>query len=174
MTAQRKFDPDIAALFIENYREALRASQSLATSVRRTAGLFPLDGHALDALDDDAREKLDAFRVRFSGLQDLLSNKLFRGILLLEEEAPQSMLDILNAMEKRGVIKSFDDWKSARDLRNAFMHEYPDHLDICAAALPERMPLPGSSSRCWHGFADELLIMSAWIPMISPECRNEA
>jgi hypothetical protein len=135
MTAQRKFDPDIAALFIANYLEALRTAQSLATSVRRTAGLFPLDGHALDALDDDAREKLDAFRVRFSGLQDLLSNKLFRGILLLEEETPQSMLDILNAMEKRGVIKSFDDWKSARDLRNAFMHEYPDHLDLCAAAL---------------------------------------
>ena len=135
MMAQRKFDPDIAALFIVNYREALRAAHSLAASVRRTAGLFPLDGHALEVMDDDAREKLDAFRIRFSGLQDLLANKLFRGILLLEEETPQSMLDILNAMEKYGVIKSFDDWKSVRDLRNAFMHEYPDQLDICAAAL---------------------------------------
>lgn len=135
MTAQCKFDTDIAALCIANYREAIRAAQSLATSVRRTAGLFPLDGHALEVLDEDASEKLDAFRARFSGLQDLLSNKLFRGILLLEEETPQSMLDILNAMEKRGVVKSFDDWKIARDLRNAFMHEYPDQLDICAAAL---------------------------------------
>jgi len=25
--------------------------------------------------------------------------------------------------------------KSNRDLHNAFMHEYPDQLDICAAAL---------------------------------------
>lgn len=135
MTAQRKFDSDTAALFVANYREALRAAHSLAASVRRTSGLFPLDGYALEALDEDAREKMDAFRVRFSGLQDLLANKLFRGILLLEEETPQSMLDILNAMEKRGVIKSFDDWKSVRDLRNAFMHDYPDQLDICAAAL---------------------------------------
>lgn len=135
MTSQRKFDPDIAALVIANYREALRAAHSLAASVRRTAGLFPLDGNALETLDEDARGKLDAFRVRFSGLQDLLANKLFRGILLLEEETPQSMLDILNAMEKRGVIKSFDEWRRVRDLRNAFMHEYPDQLDICATAL---------------------------------------
>lgn len=136
MTARRKFDPDIAALFIANYREALRAAHSLAVSVERTAGLFPLDGHALEALNEDAREKLDAFRVRFSGLQDLLASKMFRGILLLEEEeTPQSMLDILNAMEKREVISSFDDWKNLRDLRNAFMHEYPDQLEICADAL---------------------------------------
>lgn len=136
MTAQRKFDPDIAALFIANYREALRAAHSLGVSVERTAGLFPLDGYALEALDEDAREKLDAFRMRFSGLQDLLASKLFRGILLLEEEeTPQSMLDILNAMEKREVISSFDEWKNLRDLRNAFMHEYPDQLDICAGAL---------------------------------------
>ena len=95
-----------------------------------------MDGYAGEVLDEDAREKLDAFRMRFSGLQDLLASKLFRGILLLEEEeTPQSMLDILNAMEKREVISSFDDWKNFRDLRNAFMHEYPDQLDICADAL---------------------------------------
>jgi len=109
MTTQRKFDPDIAAIFIANYREALRAAHSLTVSIKRTAGLFPLDGHALETLDEEDSEKLDAFRMRFSGLQDLLASKLFRGILLLEEETPQSMLDILNAMEKRGVITSFDD-----------------------------------------------------------------
>lgn len=106
MAAQCKFDPDIAAPFIANYREAIRAAQSLATSVRRAAGLFPLDGHALEVLDDDAMEKLDAFRVRFSGLQDLLSNKLFRGILFLEEEAPQSMRDILNTMDSDNNLLS--------------------------------------------------------------------
>ena len=138
MTTRRKFDADIAALFIANYREALRAAHSLAVSIERTAGLFPMDGHALEILGEDAREKLDAFRVRFSSLQDLLASKLFRGILLLEEEEmPQSMLDILNAMEKREVIPSFDDWKNLRDLRNAFMHEYPDQLEICADALTE-------------------------------------
>src|SRR4030067_2510944 len=129
MMIQRKCDPDIAALFIANYREALRAAHSLAVSVERTAGLFPLEGYALEVLDEDAREKLDAFRLRFSGLQDLLASKLFRGVLLLEEEEPlQSMLDILNAMEKREVIQSFDDWKNLLDLRNAFLREYSDHL----------------------------------------------
>jgi len=143
MANRQNFDADIAALFIANYRETLRAARSLAFSIDRTAGLFPMDGHGLEVLDEDSRERLDAFRVRFSGLQDLLAHKLFRGILLLEEESPQSMLDILNAMEKREVISSFDDWKKLRDLRNAFMHEYPDQLDICADALTQAHGVAG-------------------------------
>ncbi len=60
MTTRRKFDSDIAALFIANYREALRAAHSLAVSIARTAGLFPMDGRALEILGEDAREKLNA------------------------------------------------------------------------------------------------------------------
>ena len=133
MTARRKLIR-YRRTFHRKYWEVLRAAHSLAVSVERTAGLFPWTDMPW-RFDEDAREKLDAF-ARFSGLQDLLASKLFRGILLLEEEeTPQSMLDILNAMEKREVISSFDDWKNLRDLRNAFMHEYPDQLEICADAL---------------------------------------
>jgi hypothetical protein len=131
----RNFDTDLAALFLQSYGEALRAARLLQVSIRRTDALFPLSGSALNNLDDESLERLDAFRVRYAQFQDLLANKLFRNLLRLEEEPPGSMLDMLNAMEKRCIITSFEDWKILRELRNTFMHDYPDEVALRAAAL---------------------------------------
>ena len=49
-------------------------------------------------------ERLDAFRVRYGDLQDCLGNKVFRSVLLAEDEEPVSMADTLNRMEKRGIL----------------------------------------------------------------------
>jgi hypothetical protein len=131
----RSFDPRLAALFLANYKEAQRAAKNLHTSLKRTAHLFPLEGATLETLDDESRERLDAFRVRFADLQDLLSGKIFRSLLLLEEETPVAQLDVLNAIEKRAIIPSFKEWKRLRDVRNAFMHDYPEHANERAEAL---------------------------------------
>ena len=132
---RRSYDPKLAALFLANFREGVRAARNLRVSVDRTAHLFPLDGAKLDALDEEGLERLDAFRVRFADLQDLLAGKIFRGLLMLEEETPLSQLDVLNAMEKRAIIPSFQAWKRLRDVRNIFMHDYPEHANDRAAAL---------------------------------------
>jgi hypothetical protein len=108
---QIKFDPDLGDLFVAHFDEALRAAKSLAVSLRRTAHLFPLPAMALQNLDEESLERLDAFRVRYASLQDILANKLFRSLLALEEEPTLSTLDVLNAMEKRGVLDSFESWK---------------------------------------------------------------
>jgi hypothetical protein len=135
MNPSRKYDMEIAALFVQSYGEALRAARNILVSIRRTDELFPLSATALQQLDDESLERLDAFRVRYAQFQDVLANKLFRGLLRLEEEATGSMLDILNAMEKREIIASFDDWKLLRELRNTFMHDYPDQVGLRAEAL---------------------------------------
>jgi hypothetical protein len=133
--SQRRYDTALALLFTANFREAARAAHHLQVSLRRTQGLFPLTGARLEALDEDGLERLDAFRVRYTDLQDLLAGKLFRGLLKLEEEAPMTQLDVLNAMEKRRIIDSFEDWKELREIRNAFMHDYPEGADERAEAL---------------------------------------
>ena len=133
----RNFDADLAALFLQSYGEALRAARLLQVSIRRTDALFPLSASALNTLDDEALERLDAFRVRYAQFQDLLANKLFRNLLRLEEEPPGSMLDVLNAMEKRYILTSFEDWKTLRELRNTFRHDYPDEVELRAAALTQ-------------------------------------
>ena len=135
MTQSKRYDTEIAALFVQGYGETVRAARNVVVSVRRTAELFPLSAGTLEHLDDEALERLDAFRVRYAQLQDLLANKLFRSLLRLEEETAGSMLDVLNAMEKRGIIVSFEDWKTLRELRNTFMHDYPDQVELRAEAL---------------------------------------
>lgn len=135
MIQSRNYDPDLAALFAQSYGEAVRVARNTLVSIRRTAGLFPLSAAALESLDEGALERLDAFRVRYAQFQDLLANKLFRNLLRLEEETAGSMLDVLNAMEKRGILVSFDDWKMLRELRNTFMHDYPDQVELRAEAL---------------------------------------
>lgn len=47
------------------------------------------------------------------------------------------MLDVLHAMEKRGILESYYSWKRLRELRNAFMHDYANEEDLKAAALTE-------------------------------------
>lgn len=129
------FDPDLAAIYLKHEQEAERAARQLATSLRRCRDMFPLTGDAVKALGEDALERLDAFRVRFTDLQDCLGNKVFRGLLSLEEEPSSTQLDRLNAIEKRGLIPSFDAWRQWREVRNALTHDYPEHEDERATAL---------------------------------------
>ena len=136
-TTLRHYDQDVAQLFIGNYGEAIRAASSLAVSLRRTARLFPLTGEGLLELNEENKERLDAFRVRYASLQDILANKLFRTLLILEEESAMSMLDVLNDMEKRGIVDSYSVWKRLRELRNVFMHDYAHEDDLKASALTE-------------------------------------
>lgn len=131
----RRYDESIAALLRVNLEETARAARNLGVSIRRTEDLFPLDGARLATLNEAELERLDAFRVRYADVQDLLAGKLFRGLLKLEEEPVLSQLDVLNAMDKRGIIESFESWKQLREIRNAFMHDYPEDADERAEAL---------------------------------------
>ncbi|WP_257285950.1 hypothetical protein [Endozoicomonas sp. SESOKO1] len=36
------------------------------------------------------------------------------------------MADILNRIEKRGILDSADQWRQWREIRNAFAHDYPE------------------------------------------------
>ncbi len=120
------YDKKIAELFIQNFNEAYRSAKLLMSSYNRVANLMPLKGDVLISLNEDDLDKLDAFRVRYCDLQDSLGNKTFRSILMLEEELPGSNLDMLNKMEKRGIIKTFEAWKLLRYVRNLFSHDYPE------------------------------------------------
>ena len=129
------YDKKNADLFLLNFNEAYRSAKLLMSSYSRITSLMPLNGESLNSLNEDNLDRLDAFRVRYSDLQYSLGNKTFRSILVLEEELPGSNLDILNKMEKRGVIKSFEEWKMLRYIRNLFSHDYPETDNDKAEAL---------------------------------------
>lgn len=123
------------ALFANNWSEALRTAARLSSSLNRLAVDFPISAENLNTADDDLQDKIDAFRVRFADLQDCIGHKLFRNLLKLEDESPVSMIDVLNMMEKRGILTSVYQWKLLREVRNAFSHDYPESETERAEAL---------------------------------------
>jgi len=113
-------------LYQKNWSEALRTAKRLHSSLQRLSNDFPISSEKLASADEDLQDKIDAFRVRFSDLQDCIGHKLFRNLLKLEDETPISMVDVLNMMEKRSVLSSPQQWKLLREVRNAFSHDYPE------------------------------------------------
>lgn len=129
------YDKQLAALFIKNLDEAYRSARLLAGSYTKIRPLIPIRAETIDQLGFSELETIDAFRVRFCDLQDCLGRKVFRTLLSLEEEKFSTQLDILNKMEKRELITSFDDWKELRDTRNLFSHDYPESKEQRAQAI---------------------------------------
>lgn len=114
---------------------ACRTARRLSVSLSRLDGYLPATAAVITSGDEELLEKLDAFRVRYGDLQDCLGNKVFRSVLLAEDEQPVNMADTLNRMEKRGILTSADDWRSMREIRNAFAHDYPEAEEERADAI---------------------------------------
>lgn len=72
-------------------------------------------------------EAFEALTARFSRLNDLLIQKIFRLIDTLELINEGTILDRLNRAEKRGLIHTAKQFTELRLLRNLIAHEYePD------------------------------------------------
>jgi len=72
---------------------------------------------------------------RFSRLQDLMGNRLFKSLTLLEAEPQHRFLDVLNLMEKRGIIISSQQWIELRNMRNEISHGYIEDMAQLAEVL---------------------------------------
>lgn len=129
------YDENVATLFLMNFKEAYRSAKLLVISHERLQHLMPIQPKRMGELSNEDLDKLDAFRVRFCDLQDSLGAKTFRSLLKLEEEEGETQLDIINKMDKRRIIPSFDAWKKMREIRNLFSHDYPEGDEQRAEAL---------------------------------------
>jgi len=76
-------------------------------------------------INDDILDKLDVLAFRFSKLQSLVGEKLFREYLsLFYDVEGKSFLEILKLLEKEGII-DIDTWGEFRKVRNFISHDYP-------------------------------------------------
>jgi len=98
---------------------------------------FPLTEQRLQDLDDDTVEKLDQFIYRFFKLQDCMGSRLLSALysLTAPDDAPCPFIDILNHLEKLGIIPSVEIWMDLRNRRNSLAHEYPDSADQQVSSL---------------------------------------
>lgn len=106
----------------------------------RIVGILSPD-FPLKRLPDDSDEvwieHCDQFIYRFSKLQDAVGLRLIPSLYMLLEDADTAVpfIDMLNRLEKLGVLPSAERWHYFRVLRNSFAHEYPEKEDDSLAAL---------------------------------------
>jgi len=76
-------------------------------------------------LNDEILDKLDVLAFRFSKLQSLVGEKLFREYLsLFYDIEGKSFLEMLKLLEKEGIV-DIDTWGEFRKVRNFIAHDYP-------------------------------------------------
>ena len=87
---------------------------------------LPMTPSQYDTLSENQVRCIDQFLFRFAKAQDSIGGKLFRYLMTLMEEDADAMpmRDVLDKMERYGIIDSADEWIYIRELRNEISHEY--------------------------------------------------
>lgn len=119
----------IAAVKVKNVlAECALHQKRIHYALAKLKQFMPLTVNDYKSLNDEQIEALDQFLFRFSKLQDTIGQRLFIGILELQEEAVKtlSFLDLLNRLEQLNVIESKAQWLALRNMRNKLAHEYED------------------------------------------------
>ena len=98
---------------------------------------IPLEKENYYLLPPNTISFIDQYIFRFAKCQDVIGDKLFRYLLLsVEEEIDnEPFLNILNRLEKIGILSDKNEWIELRKLRNLVSHEYPVLDDESVAAL---------------------------------------
>jgi hypothetical protein len=117
----------------------------------------PLTHATLENMVDEDLAFLELFTSRFAKLQDYMGENLFPAVLEFMGTDPNklSMIDKLNKMEKYGLLESVEQWKSLRDIRNKWTHEYPDSYEIIAKCLNDMMDKCGLLEKNLRLIVDE-------------------
>ena len=96
----------------------------------KVEAFIPLNRDNYYSMDDETIGFLDQYIFRFSKLQDTIGARLFPQTLeaLAEPVTDKAFIDILNRLEKLGILDSAFDWVQLRKIRNDIAHEYPASL----------------------------------------------
>ena len=110
---------DVKQLLAEELKLLEYSNDMLAYSYNTCRNIGIKEEYTFEELD-----KFEALTSRFARTGDMLIQKIFRSIDILELERPGSVIDRINRAEKRGLISSAEIFKEIRFLRNDISHEY--------------------------------------------------
>lgn len=88
----------------------------------------------IENLNIDNKEDIkliDSFVYRFSFLQDYIGQNLFKNFLIETGDYMENMsfIDILDKLEKIGIIENVDEWIKIRKIRNIIAHDYLEDVE---------------------------------------------
>ncbi len=110
----------------------------------------------------DDYDAFEALTSRFARVSDILLQKFFRALDVVELSEGGTLLDVLLRAEKRGLVESADHFLEIRELRNEINHEYAtDDLPALFEAVLHKSPeLIATVERSMH-YADERYLGSS-------------
>lgn len=124
-------------LLQETLNDLKKASHWLLRSYEKCQFFDPTSALTEENLDD-----IEALTARFARMVDLLINKVFRAVDQAEYLEQGTMIDIINRMQKRGIIEHPQQIRMLKDLRNQIAHDYiSDDLVRFLDAIRENTPL---------------------------------
>jgi len=86
---------------------------------------YPISVEKFEKFNEQERDKLDVLVFRFSKLQDLIGEKIFRYYYEFTlRDSNISFVKILTDLERDGILE-VEKWRELRDIRNNIAHEYP-------------------------------------------------
>lgn len=108
----------------ESHRQKINRARKLLKDV------FPTDAKSFQNLSEEEIAYVDQLIYRFTKMQDSMGLRLIPALhtWLEQDTMPRPFLDILNRLEKLGIIDSASDWQFFRNLRNNLAHDYPDSI----------------------------------------------
>jgi len=129
---------DEKKLRIQKYiNECEKHQLRIEKAYSKVKDIFPLSALKYTNLTDEEVEAIDQYLFRFAKLQDTIGNKLFKLIIsdYVENIEQLTFLDILNHLEKIGILDDINIWKRLRTIRNDISHQYDDEPEEMAEAL---------------------------------------
>lgn len=96
----------------------------------KVSSFVPLNIDNYFDMSDETISFLDQYIFRFSKLQDTMGTRLFPTLMdfLAEPINDQPFINLLNRLERLGIIDSAMHWIELRRVRNDISHEYPTSL----------------------------------------------
>lgn len=136
-------------LLIVRIEQALSEGNKHLAKLERSVSLlnfFPVTIQSYGKLSEEEVEHIDQMIYRFTKLQDSMGLRLFPLVyeFVTGDSRRLPFMDILNGLEKYGVLTSVEKWQEYRALRNQLAHEYPnreqeivDNLNLLVSELIE-------------------------------------
>jgi len=105
---------------------AIREYAVLIDSVLKVKNIY--NPEIFQSLKAEERAILEAYLKRFASIQDFLGSKIFPLLLEIRGIGTEKMSEVLDKIEKEGIIDSLSQWIELREIRNDLEHDYPDDL----------------------------------------------
>jgi len=109
--------------YIDNLKESLDILNDSVKWVKRSFGKCSEIG-VKENFSEYEYDEFENLASRFARTSDILIQKIFRSIDLMEFERTGTLIDTINRAHRRGLFDSIDDIREIRDLRNDIVHEY--------------------------------------------------